>query len=237
MDSRSLLPLARGETQPERDAVFVERERHANVRKGDLSYPVRGIRTQEFLYLRNLHPERWPAGDPEYYWSVGEFGDVDYTPTKRLLQGGEKDPQLAALFPTRLRQTPGGGALRPVQGPGQVHNVAADPAYAQALAELRRTSGRLDGDHGRPARQGGHRLLGSVRRITSRRRGRKRNSTMNPSVPNRNRSKIMIHNILTALLLALLAALPAAEGKAQPTAHLHANIGCPLPHPLAGHRQ
>ena len=35
---------------PGRAEVFLERERHANVRKGDLSYPVRGVRTRD----RNL---------------------------------------------------------------------------------------------------------------------------------------------------------------------------------------
>lgn len=137
MDSRSLLPLARGETQPGRDAVFVERERHANVRKGDLSYPVRGIRTQEFLYLRNLHPERWPAGDPEYYWSVDEFGDVDYTPTKRLLQDGEKDPKLARYFKLVFGKRPAEELYDMSKDPGQVINVATDPAYAETLQQLR----------------------------------------------------------------------------------------------------
>src|SRR4029079_14031621 len=44
MAGQSLLPLLAGKTQKNRDAVFVERERHANVRKGDLSYPARAIR-------------------------------------------------------------------------------------------------------------------------------------------------------------------------------------------------
>ena len=28
-------------------------------------YPVRAIRTREFLYVRNYEPDRWPAGNPE----------------------------------------------------------------------------------------------------------------------------------------------------------------------------
>src|ERR1043165_5178231 len=45
MTGQSLLGLLAGKKQPGREAVFVERERHANVRKGDLSYPERAIRT------------------------------------------------------------------------------------------------------------------------------------------------------------------------------------------------
>src|SRR5262245_59024475 len=67
---RSLLPLLAGAREKQRDAAFFERERHANVRKGDLSYPARGVRTGEFLYIRNYRPERWPAGDPELHFAV-----------------------------------------------------------------------------------------------------------------------------------------------------------------------
>lgn len=137
MDARSLLPLARGETQPGRDAVFVERERHANVRKGDLGYPVRGIRTHDFLYLRNFHPERWPAGDPEFYWSVGEFGDVDNTPTKRLVQAGENDPQLSRYFQRVFAKRPAEELYDVAKDPGQVQNVADEAAYAETLRRLR----------------------------------------------------------------------------------------------------
>lgn len=137
MDARSLLPLARGETQPHRDAVFVERERHANVRQGDLSYPVRGIRTREFLYLRNVNPDRWPVGDPEYYWSVGEYGDVDYTPTKRLLVAHANDIKLFRYFQGIFAKRPAEELYDLAKDPGQVRNVAADPAYAGQLGQLR----------------------------------------------------------------------------------------------------
>ena len=56
MTGRTLRPLIRGESQAGRDQVFIERERHANVRRGDLSYPVRAIRTRDYLYIRNFRP-------------------------------------------------------------------------------------------------------------------------------------------------------------------------------------
>jgi N-sulfoglucosamine sulfohydrolase len=137
MDSRSLLPLTRGETQPGRDEMFVERERHANVRQGDLSYPVRGIRTRDFLYLRNLNPDRWPAGDPEYYWAVGEYGDVDNTPTKELILANRNDPALGRFFPVVFGKRPAEELFDLAKDPGQVNNVATDPAYAASLRQLR----------------------------------------------------------------------------------------------------
>ena len=63
----------------QRDAVFIERERHANVRHDNMSYPIRAVRTRDYLYLRNLRPNRWPAGDPDVLFLHGRpYGDVDY---------------------------------------------------------------------------------------------------------------------------------------------------------------
>lgn len=116
-----------------RDCMFLERERHANVRRGDLSYPVRGIRTLEFLYLWNLTPDRWPAGDPEYYWAVGEFGDVDDSRSKRLLMSARPQP----YFDLNLGKRPAEELYDLRKDPDQVKNVAADPAYASAKQRLR----------------------------------------------------------------------------------------------------
>jgi uncharacterized sulfatase len=55
-----------GQVDPRRDRVFTERERHTVCRPGEKSYPCRAIRTREFLYIRNLRPELWPAGDGDF---------------------------------------------------------------------------------------------------------------------------------------------------------------------------
>ncbi len=115
-----------------RDHMFVERERHANVRKGDLSYPVRGIRTAEFLYLRNFEPERWPAGDPEFYWAVGPYGDVDDSPTKQMLMKEKPQP----YFDLCLGKRPGEELYVVKDDPDQVKNVAEMPQFAKVKAEL-----------------------------------------------------------------------------------------------------
>ncbi len=120
-----------------RDAAFLERERHANVRKGDLTYPVRGIRTREFLYLRNLEPDRWPAGDPEFYFAVGEYGDVDESPSKRLIMEMPQDRSFSLCFAKR----PAEELYDCGKDPEQVRNLAADPGYA---AVKKRLAARVD---------------------------------------------------------------------------------------------
>ena len=54
-----------GRVDPTRDYVLIDKERHDIGRPGDAGYPVRGIVTDGWLYLRNFEPERWPAGNPE----------------------------------------------------------------------------------------------------------------------------------------------------------------------------
>lgn len=137
MTAKSLLPLLAGEAQPDRDHVFVERERHANVRRGDLSYPIRGIRTREHLYLRNLRPDRWPAGDPEFYFAVGPYGDVDGSQSKTLLLDRASDDEFAQYFRATFGKRPAEELYDVNRDPGQMHNLAADPKHQAELLSLR----------------------------------------------------------------------------------------------------
>src|SRR5207253_11350383 len=55
MTSHSFLGLLTGkEKSGLRNVVFLERERHANVRANNVGYPMRAVRTRDFLYLRNF---------------------------------------------------------------------------------------------------------------------------------------------------------------------------------------
>jgi len=66
-----------GIVNPERDFVLVGKERHDVGRPNDQGYPVRGLIKDDFLYLRNFKPERWPLGNPE----TG-YLNCDGSPTK-----------------------------------------------------------------------------------------------------------------------------------------------------------
>jgi hypothetical protein len=76
-----------GQVVAERDHVLIGKERTDVGRPHDWGYPIRGIVTRDFLYLRNYEPSRWPAGNPE----TG-YLDTDGSPTKSLiLERGRKD--------------------------------------------------------------------------------------------------------------------------------------------------
>lgn len=137
MSGRSLTPLLAGRETDERARVFLQRERHANVRRGDLSYPVRAVRTHDHLYIRNLRPDRWPAGDPELYHSVGPFGDIDDGPSKQMLLRRRSSPDIAPFAALALDKRPAEELYVLADDPHQRHNVAGDEAHAATLGRLR----------------------------------------------------------------------------------------------------
>ena len=81
MSGRSFLDVLMsgrdGRVDAGRDRAHCGRERHTIGRQGDVGYPVRSLRTDEFLYILNYEPERWPAGAPPMHHQ-----DVDQSITK-----------------------------------------------------------------------------------------------------------------------------------------------------------
>lgn len=82
LPGKSLTDVFQGSENSGRTRAFMGRERHDMGRENDAGYPVRCIRTPQYLYVRNFEPDRWPAGNPE----TG-FTNCDGSPTKdRILE-------------------------------------------------------------------------------------------------------------------------------------------------------
>ncbi len=140
MSGKSIWPLFSQPTESTgRDQVFLERERHANVRKGDLSYPVRAVRNHDFLYIRNLMPERWPAGDAQVHRSVGQWGDVDNSITKFLIMNMEnKNPTTGTdYFQLSFGLRPAEELYAVRDDPYQLQNLASDASHQNTLIQMR----------------------------------------------------------------------------------------------------
>jgi arylsulfatase A-like enzyme len=159
MTGRSFLGMLKGEAGrfPDREMIFLERERHANVRKGDLSYPARAVRTAEYLYIRNLRPDRWPAGDPQMHVAVGPFGDIDDGPTKREVMAlRDAPPAQRRLFELCCGKRPAEELYDLKKDPHEIDNVADHPDYAKVKARLRAALDQWMADTGDPrAEKGG----------------------------------------------------------------------------------
>ncbi|WDI42636.1 sulfatase family protein [Bremerella sp. P1] len=138
MTGKSLVPLLKGnEVNDWRDAIFLERERHANVRAEDESYPCRAIRTKDYLYVWNIEPELWPAGDPKMHFAVGPYGDIDNTPYKAFLLEHQETPEYRPFFELAMGKRPAEELYDLRTDPDQVRNIAAEPANAGVVSKLR----------------------------------------------------------------------------------------------------
>ncbi len=150
MTGRSFLGLLTGDKAGGRDKVFLARERHANVRRGDASYPARAVRTKDFLYVRNLRPDRWPAGDPETWQAVGPFGDIDPGPSKSVLMTRRDDPAIRRFFELACAKRPAEELYDLRRDPWELVNVAGRPEYAADQDRLRAELDRWRRDTGDP---------------------------------------------------------------------------------------
>lgn len=136
MTGRSFADVLRGGVADGRDATFIERERHAHVRSGNVGYPCRSIRTKDYLYIENLRPDRWPAGDPQLIFAVGPYGDVDGSQTKSLLTADPLEPELRRFYELTFGKRPAEEFYDLRKDPGEVDNRAADSEYAAIKGQL-----------------------------------------------------------------------------------------------------
>lgn len=137
---QSFWAILKGEkARIDRSRVFLERERHANVRKGDLSYPMRAIRDHDYLYIQNFEPNRYPAGDPNVHQSVGQYGDVDNSITKFLIM--DMATQKVAnvdYFALSFGKRPAEELYAVKDDPFQLHNLVAESSKQEILADYRK---------------------------------------------------------------------------------------------------
>lgn len=143
MTGRSLLPILLGERDEiDRSFVLTGKERHTPCQEAGNpgGTPMRAIRTKEFLYVRNFHPERWPAGTPDYrnaFIPGAWYADVDNGPTKLLMiERREAGESWKRLYELSFGHRPAEELYDLAKDPAQLHNVAQDPEYATIRAEL-----------------------------------------------------------------------------------------------------
>lgn len=147
MTGRSLVPLLQsgkaGRVEADRDHVIVGRERHVPGQEAPDGggYPVRAIRTDDYLYIRNFEPDRWPAGTPNWqkaHIKNAWLADCDNGPTKTYIWEHREDPLVAPRFALCFGKRPGEELYDLKKDPGQMHNVAENPDYLEAKADLAR---------------------------------------------------------------------------------------------------
>lgn len=139
--AKSLMPILLsergGHVEPERDFIVTARERHALVRKGGLGYPGRSIRTDDYLYIHNLTPDRWPAGDPPLFGDIDLHMLQDESPTKEYMMMYKSNPEVSKLYDQAFLKRPEEELFDLKNDPFQMNNVASDQSYSQIKENLR----------------------------------------------------------------------------------------------------
>jgi len=146
MSAQSFLPAlesgASGLLDPERIRVFSSIELHCG------RYPMRAIRTSEYLYVRNYEPER-PINVCAEYWE----SEAGYSPTWVSVLALDS---ASAMRQRIIGKRPAEELYDLSADPFQLHNIADDAGYASVRgllaseleAELRRTGDpRVEGLH------------------------------------------------------------------------------------------
>ena len=121
-----------GNTGLGHDYVLIGKERHDVGRPDDVGYPIRGLVKDNFIYLHNFEPDRWPAGNPETGYT-----NTDASPTKTVIlnnrRSGEETKHWQLCFGKRPQEE-----LYNIKNDFyNVNNLADDPQYAKLKQQMK----------------------------------------------------------------------------------------------------
>ena len=127
LDGKSFAGELRGTTAKHRDRVFTTHSGDGNFNV----YPIRSVRTRDWKYIRNLHPEF------QYHThmsrSVGPHRPLFWG---TWLAAAKTNPSAAAVV-KRFIEHPAEELYDLAADPFELRNLAADPRHASRLTELR----------------------------------------------------------------------------------------------------
>nr|WP_226895616.1 sulfatase [Luteolibacter marinus] len=154
-NGESLLPAlaAGGSDAALRGWALIGREVHVRgARDTQLPYPVRALRTADFLYVRNFKPDRTPMGDPPdpardmpnfnklANDTYAAYADIDASPAKAWLVRHRDEPDVKPFLAFAWEKRPAEELYDLRTDPFQMHNLAGDNDHQGKLSEL---AGRL----------------------------------------------------------------------------------------------
>jgi len=122
-----------GQVEKSRNSVLIGKERHDVGRPNDWGYPIRGLVTENYLYLHNFETERWPAGNPE----TG-YLNTDGSPTKsQILNMRNKVDSLDHYWQMNFGKRPQEELFHIGNDPACIQNLALHPEYQKIKENLK----------------------------------------------------------------------------------------------------
>ncbi len=130
---KSLRPLFESpDAGPVRDRVLIGKERHDIGRPHDWGYPIRGIVEDDYIYMVNFEPDRWPAGNPE----TG-YLNCDGSPTKSVILEYRYVPGKRHFWELSFGFRPDEELYNVARDPACMVNLVRNPAYAHIRERMR----------------------------------------------------------------------------------------------------
>lgn len=143
---------ASGILNAKRDHIVAGRERHSSSRFNSLSYPMRVIRTKDWLYIRNFTPERWPAGPGQKFQQAtydaenqlatsslsgphAGYHDIDSCPSLDFMIQHADDPKYARFLKLATAKRPEHELFHLPSDPDCLKNLAMDPSSQDILKQ------------------------------------------------------------------------------------------------------
>jgi len=133
---KSIAPILRddhsGQPAPGRDILVTGQERHSSGQPDDTGYPVRGLFSGDWLYLRNFAPDRFPLGPP-----VTGYANTDGGPTKTAILDENRLGINHWRWQLNFGRRPPDELYNLAADPDCMDNLAANPAHAPRLKTMR----------------------------------------------------------------------------------------------------
>ena len=154
-----------------REALLAGRERHSSSRWKNLGYPQRAIRTEQYLYIRNFAPERWPAGSPRRLENGAltpmhsGYHDIDAAPTMDVMTAQADSPYFNRYLFLATGKRPAEELYDIQSDPGCINNLAFNPDFEDITESLRNRLYKKLGETGDPLISGNPEIWESYPRL------------------------------------------------------------------------
>lgn len=122
-----------GQVNPKRDILLIGKERHDYSRPQNQGFPIRGIVSDEYLYLYNYDISLWPAGNPE----IG-YLDIDGSPTKTEILKKFRSGEDVSYWKLSMGKRESNEELFNIAvDPECMNNLAANPDFTELKQKMK----------------------------------------------------------------------------------------------------
>lgn len=147
-----------GHVDPSRKYALSGRERHSSSRYRNWGYPQRAIRNENFIFIWNIKPQRWPAGAPQKYDPKNPgvllpmfgldkegkfipdaaFTDIDDCPSKTFLIENHEKKKIHPYFELAVEKRPEFELYNVVKDPYCMNNLTGRKEYTETENRMKK---------------------------------------------------------------------------------------------------